>query len=63
MPTVKFRHDKSISYHIVWDSLVECYSSTQNNTNQNPDRWSGVRPAAVCVLIVLEVLKAVVQSI
>ena len=23
--------------------------------NQNPDRWSGVLPAPVCVLIVLEV--------
>ena len=33
------------------------------NTNLNPDRWSGVRPAPVCVLIALEVLMAVVQSI
>ena len=29
-----------------------------NNTNWNPDRWSFVRPAPVCVLIVLEVLTA-----
>ena len=29
-----------------------------NHVNQKPDRWSGVRPAPVCVLIVLEVLMA-----
>ena len=33
------------------------------NTNLNPDRWSGVRPAPVCVLIVLEVVKATAQNI
>jgi len=32
-------------------------------TNKNPDRWSGVRPAPVCVLVVLQVLMAVLQSI
>ena len=35
---------------------VRCYNSMLH-------RWSGVRPAAVGVLVVLEVLKAVLQII
>ena len=34
-----------------------------SDTNQYPDRWISVRSAPVCVLIVLEVLMAVVQSV
>ena len=43
---------------IVYQDLsVDC-GKYRPNTNWNPDRWSGVRPAPVCVLIVLEVLMA-----
>ena len=31
--------------------------------NKNPDRWSGVRPAPVCVLVVLEVLMAAAKHL
>ena len=36
---------------------------TYTKYTKYPDRWISVRPAPVCVLVVLEVLMAAVQSI
>ena len=47
-----------ISCHVVQASLVECYYNRIIT-----DRWISDTAEPVCVLIVLEVLVAVVQSI